>query len=48
MFLIIAICSKEIFAIDTWGDVICSLGQAHAYDPSNYMGLGFLFLDHDI
>ena len=33
--------SQEIFAIDTWGAVICSLigtwSQAHAYDPSNYM-----------
>ena len=32
--------SQEIFAIDTWRAVICSLGhgrQAHAYDPSNNM-----------
>ena len=27
--------SLEIFAIDTWGAVICSLERA--YDPSNYM-----------
>ena len=27
--------SQEIFAIDTWGALICSL--EHAYDPSNYM-----------
>ena len=32
--------SQDIFAIDTWGAVICSLGiwsQAHAYDPSDHM-----------
>ena len=33
--------SYEIFAIDTWGAVMCSLGhawsQAHAYDPSDNM-----------
>ena len=32
--------SQEIFAIDTWGAVICFFGtwsQAHAYDPSDYM-----------
>ena len=32
--------SQEIFAIDSWRAVICSLGhdrKAHAYDPSDYM-----------
>ena len=31
--------SLAVFAIDTWGAVICSLGHGrkHAYDPSDYM-----------
>ena len=32
--------SQEIFAIDTWRAVICSLGHSshlHAYDPSDHM-----------